>query len=111
MNFGQFHPNTSWRRLLLTGSQVDVLDTRNVWCPAEVLQCTETSLSIHYIGWASQWNETLARSSSRLAPRGTQVKPDTNSAALNTPATSTEENSESKVPTVPPVQALLVSSD
>mmetsp|Transcript_8792 Transcript_8792/g.21463 ORF Transcript_8792/g.21463 Transcript_8792/m.21463 type:complete len:1215 (+) Transcript_8792:406-4050(+) len=59
-------PNTSWPREKLelgnrvqVGDFVDAQDIAGKWYEAVVKDVSETTVTIHYLGWASRWNATL----------------------------------------------------
>lgn len=60
--------------LLKTGDWVDARDTVNKWCVAQVVDSNEETVTVHYKGWASKWDEAIPRDSPRLAELGTQTR-------------------------------------
>ena len=66
-------------KLLRPGSQVEALDTMDLWFPAQIVECTKTQVLVSFDGWKSQWDEWLPRNSPRLREHrgwGTPKKPD-----------------------------------
>ena len=62
-------PNTSWPREKMelenrvqVGDFVDAQDIAGKWFEAVVKEVTETTVTVHYLGWASRWNTTLWKS-------------------------------------------------
>eukprot|EP00823_Brevimastigomonas_motovehiculus_P000339 TRINITY_DN10435_c0_g1_i1.p1 TRINITY_DN10435_c0_g1~~TRINITY_DN10435_c0_g1_i1.p1 ORF type:complete len:102 (-),score=27.25 TRINITY_DN10435_c0_g1_i1:346-651(-) len=64
-----------WRAALKAGDQVDVEDPEKQWLPAEVLKADEKTnvLKIHFVGYASTYDEKIKRDSERLAEKGTKA--------------------------------------
>jgi ubiquitin carboxyl-terminal hydrolase 8 len=61
-------PNTAWPRESLelenriqVGDFVDAQDVAGKWYEAIVREVTDTTVNVHYFGWASRWNATLRR--------------------------------------------------
>jgi hypothetical protein len=52
---------------------VDVKDTVNKWCVAEVLKLTDTEVTVHYKGWGAKYDDTITKDSDRLAALGTHT--------------------------------------
>lgn len=62
-------PNTPWPREKLelehrvqVGDFVDAQDIAGRWYEAVVKEVSETTVTVHYIGWASRWNAKLRKS-------------------------------------------------
>ena len=62
-------PNTPWPREKLelehrvqVGDFVDAQDITGKWYEAIVKEVAETTVTVHYLGWASRWNTTLRKS-------------------------------------------------
>lgn len=51
------------------GDFIDALDTDGRWCICRVTEADKDKIKVHFIGWAEKWNESLSRTSDRLAPR------------------------------------------
>lgn len=64
-----------WRLHLDRGTLVDVLDTRSIWCEAEVAEADpdDDMVMIHFLYWSSAWDELLPRSSPRIAQHGSRA--------------------------------------
>ncbi|KAL3924746.1 MAG: hypothetical protein SGILL_000856 [Bacillariaceae sp.] len=61
-------PNAPWQRQELelenrikVGDLVDAQDITGKWYEAIVREVTDTTVNVHYFGWASRWNATLRR--------------------------------------------------
>jgi len=48
------------------GDHVEVVDTVNKKCACEVMEVKEDQILIHYIGWASKWDEWISTNSERI---------------------------------------------
>src|SRR5437870_4659515 len=51
--------NNTWRQDLRVGSRVDAFDCAGIWCTAEVIDCNDEAVRIHYVGWANQLSSCL----------------------------------------------------
>lgn len=61
------------------GGFIDVLDTENIWCEAEIKGIYKNrnhadTYHIHYIGWQTRYDEYICSNSERLAPYGMYTK-------------------------------------
>ena len=52
---------------------VDCRDTEDVWRVAQVISMTEDSVTVHYKNWGSKWDETLPKTSAKLAQIGSHT--------------------------------------
>lgn len=55
------------QRKLKIGQWVDVKDTINQWCEAQVVNVNEDKALIHYNGWGTRWDEWIEMASPRIA--------------------------------------------
>src|SRR5438046_1313705 len=46
--------------ILNVNDKLDVLDTQNDWCPAQVLEIKNNEIYIYFIGWQHKWNEWIS---------------------------------------------------
>ena len=78
--------NTPWPREKLelgnrvqVGDFVDAQDITGKWYEAVVNEVSETTVTVHYLGWASRWNATLRKSkrsnSESICEKGTKIHP------------------------------------
>jgi len=38
------------------GRYIDAQDTVNSWCHAQIIQCDNRNLQIHFDGWSNRWD-------------------------------------------------------
>eukprot|EP00751_Fragilariopsis_kerguelensis_P010792 CAMPEP_0170769684 /NCGR_PEP_ID=MMETSP0733-20121128/7105_1 /TAXON_ID=186038 /ORGANISM="Fragilariopsis kerguelensis, Strain L26-C5" /LENGTH=1382 /DNA_ID=CAMNT_0011111289 /DNA_START=85 /DNA_END=4230 /DNA_ORIENTATION=- len=83
-------PSTSWPRenfelenRVQVGDFVDAQDIAGKWYEAIVQEVTDTTVNVHYFGWASRWNSTLLKNrnnkniveANRTSPRLQPIAP------------------------------------
>lgn len=60
---------------LSVGDWVDVKDSSYSWVEAQVVDATETHVTVHLKGWNARWDEKVERESDRLAPHRSRTRP------------------------------------
>ena len=50
------------------GATIEALDVVGKWCASKVLHVAESGVMVHYLQWASKWDEWIDRSTGRLRP-------------------------------------------
>jgi len=53
---------------------VDCLDRVDNWCKATVVSVTDTDVRVHFKGWSEATDETIRKSSDRLAKPGSRTQ-------------------------------------
>ena len=56
------------------GTEIELRDLDFTWCPCVVIKNWKTKIKVRYIGWSSEWDETLPYPHSRLARMYTYTK-------------------------------------
>lgn len=56
------------KRQFELGQWVDVIDTIEQWCEAEVIDLNESQIKVHYNGWSNRWDEWVEKNSQRIQP-------------------------------------------
>lgn len=56
------------KREFVKGQVIDILDINDVYCPATIqsISADKTKLSVTYIGWSQEWDETVEATSDRI---------------------------------------------
>eukprot|EP00753_Platysulcus_tardus_P011403 PLAT3287.32.p2 GENE.PLAT3287.32~~PLAT3287.32.p2 ORF type:complete len:1011 (-),score=581.16 PLAT3287.32:1690-4506(-) len=62
-----------WRAELKVGDLIDAQDSEKKWYESLVVAVEETTYKVHFKGWSSKWDASIAKDSPRLLPVYTKV--------------------------------------